>query len=82
MPTPRMVETHAEQLRLWVRGESTHVRTPEGFECCPDFSCCRPELLASRGARRMFLASGPDKRGAMLAGFLAAMLTLEGYGIA
>lgn len=31
------------QLEQWVKGNPLH--NPIGDECCPDFSCCNPELL-------------------------------------
>lgn len=42
-----------EQLELWVKGESVH--NDERNECCPDFSCCKPNLLAPEHERRAFL---------------------------
>lgn len=51
-----------KQLELWVRGKSVH--NDERNECCPDFSCCRPELLAPEHERKTFLAAcqkGDDK---------------------
>jgi hypothetical protein len=55
------------QLLEWAAGRPWHNpwspgATAPGFkssdgECCPDFSCCSPELLASREARVTFLAS-------------------------
>lgn len=41
--------TPNEQLELWVRGKSVH--NDERDECCPDFSCCSPELLAPEHER-------------------------------
>jgi hypothetical protein len=34
--------TPDEQLELWLAGNSVH--NPDTDECCPDFSCCVPEL--------------------------------------
>jgi hypothetical protein len=31
------------QAEAWVRGESKHNDIDN--ECCPDFSCCRPDLF-------------------------------------
>ena len=39
-------------------------------ECCPDFSCCEPKLLASYETRRKFADSSEDQRLAMLGMFL------------
>lgn len=44
--------THLEQLNLWVSGESVH--NSETDECCPDFSCCQPKLLAEESVRKRF----------------------------
>ena len=44
--------TYKEQLALWLDGKPVH-----GEQCCPDFSCCRPELLAPREVREVFMAA-------------------------
>ena len=61
-----------EQLILWVAGDS---RCPnDNGECCPDFSCCVPEVQAEKKVRERFF-SGTDKdRSAMLGMFLGAAL--------
>jgi len=56
------VTTSEEQLRLWVLGNPQHNTARD--ECCPDFSCCRPELLAPERDRKRFAqarAEGDDK---------------------
>ncbi len=63
--------TPEEQLEQWVKGISVH--NPTRDECCPDFSCCRPNLMAPEEQRRRF-AEHPEQRGAMLGMFLGAML--------
>ncbi len=65
-----------EQLRRWVDGDPQHIgdRKDPTSQCCPDFSCCRPELLAPPDVRRAFVAAGPNGRGAFLGGFLGAMI--------
>lgn len=55
--------TSEEQLDRWVAGESVH--NEEWNECCPDFSCCRPELLWPR-AKREFFRDYPECREEML----------------
>ena len=40
------------QLKEWVKGNSIH-NTIDG-ECCPDFSCCKPELLQQKEIRETF----------------------------
>ena len=42
------------QLDEWKRGNSIHNDVDD--ECCPDFSCCKPELLASKEKRETFCA--------------------------
>lgn len=49
----------------------------DGGECCPDFSCCRPELLAPPEVRRAFRAASLKEREKFLSQFLAALLELE-----
>jgi hypothetical protein len=83
----RVVDTNEEQLKLWVEGESVHcrkkinievegkvVRTEELIECCPDFSCCKPKLLATREVRESFLKGNEELRSAMCLTFLGSML--------
>lgn len=45
---------YKEQLRLWVEGESVHDSDEKGEQCCPDFSCCKPELKAPKEERELF----------------------------
>lgn len=76
-PKIDVVATLDEQLRRWVAGEPTHVaaRPPvKGTECCPDFSCCVPELLRPAEERAEFAAASESRRHAMLMGYLGAML--------
>lgn len=76
----RMVDSHEEQVRLWVAGESTHARSQsaEGYQCCPDFSCCRPSLRADEATRRAFEVGSEQTRNVLLASFLGALLKSEG----
>ena len=48
-----------EQLKLWVEGKSVH--NQESNECCPDFSCCQPQLLAPKHERKAFLVAYQKK---------------------
>jgi hypothetical protein len=58
-----------DQLVKWVNGESVHNgATPAVGECCPDFSCCRPELLWSKMRRITFLCATDQERELMLMG--------------
>ena len=72
--------THDEQVKLWVEGKSIH-GAGEYDECCPDFSCCRPELQASREDRERFAKAsfaGDEKTTmGMLMDFLARSMTVE-----
>ena len=61
------------QLEAWVKGMPRH--NTERDECCPDFSCCRPELLAPVKLRRKFIQAGEVERHGMLLHFLAAALS-------
>jgi hypothetical protein len=40
------------RLKLWVDGILIHI---DGDDCLPDFSCCRPELLAPKEERELFV---------------------------
>lgn len=68
-----------EQLENWVKGKSVHNIVDN--ECCPDFSCCKPNLLASQEVRDEFLkATNEDnekKVHAMLMQFLSKLLDDE-----
>lgn len=41
-----------EQLKNWVEGRSIHNDIDN--ECCPDFSCCKPELLVPKHMRQLY----------------------------
>lgn len=77
----KLVDTHEEQLALWVKGESTHVKVllmgNESFECCPDFSCCNPSLKAPYEERRHFAALSEQERTPMLMAFLTKLIDRE-----
>ncbi len=64
--------TSDEQLARWVDGESACPN--DAGECCPDFSCCQPELLADALLRRRFVAVDEAGRSALLMGFLTAAI--------
>lgn len=72
-----------EQLDKWVAGESLHNHnTPvTGGECCPDFSCCIPELQALKATReefrRAWLEGDAAKENELLLQFLGALLQHE-----
>ncbi len=65
------IMTNDEQTERWASGESVHNGKERiDGECCPDFSCCVPELLWPK-ARREFFRDHPDAREEMLFGALA-----------
>jgi hypothetical protein len=43
-----------QQLMLWLIGQPTHLPEPWD-ECCPDFSCCYPDMLMPEDERRDYV---------------------------
>ena len=70
--------TSDEQLKKWVAGESVHNGPHGEGECCPDFSCCKPNLQAAPEIRQAFAASDSKQRYKFLGGFLAAAISAMG----
>ena len=75
------LEAREHQLREWVAGRPWHNPfnhddtrhdgdTSQG-ECCPDFSCCQPSLLAPQAAREAFAKADDETRFKMLGMFLS-----------
>ncbi len=64
-----------QQLELWVAGKSVH--NDERGECCPDFSCCSPELLAPKETREAFQRASQNERMEILMMFLGTMMNQE-----
>lgn len=61
-----------EQLALWVAGES---KCPnDRGECCPDFSCCQPELQADKDTREAFARAFRENREEDIHAFLSMFL--------
>jgi len=64
------------QTSEWLKGNPQH-NAVDG-ECCPDFSCCNPELLAPKEVRELFYKAdqtGNDKVcSRMLGEFLGKMV--------
>lgn len=60
------------QIEEWVKGNSIHNDIDD--ECCPDFSCCRPDLLQPEEIRKTFAALNPEQQEGMLLSFLSAGL--------
>ena len=57
------------QLALWVKGVSAH--NGETGQCCPDYSCCEPALLAPEEERITYLVGTDQQREAMTLTFLS-----------
>jgi hypothetical protein len=81
--------SHEDQLRRWVAGEPVHRHAVlelgdvtggecelEVSECTPDFSCCKPELLAPAITRKAFVECSERDRNVFLGAFLAAAIKL------
>lgn len=67
-----------EQLEQWVLGNS--LCPNDRGECCPDFSCCQPKLLADERARKVFADADEATRLSMLGMFLGAAMALAAMG--
>ena len=69
---PDLLEKYREssqaQLDSWVAGNPVHNNFAN--ECCPDFSCCRPELLWPENKRKAFAEANDEVRMEMLMGAL------------
>lgn len=87
--TPGERISDEEQLARWLDGKPVHrefklqlvdrdgvtvVGEQDCDECCPDFSCCRPNLLVDREIRAAFIAASERGRYKFLGTFLRAML--------
>lgn len=72
-----------KQTELWVNGLSIH--NEDSDECCPDFSCCRPHLIAPIEERLSFqhaVLMGDEKtKNSLLMVFLSRMLTDQGFKV-
>jgi len=72
--------TQKKQLELWLKGTSRH--DYESGQCCPDFSCCNPELLASETERKLFYDAyyrgDEEQKTMLLCGFLGALMAALG----
>ena len=75
------------QLVEWVAGRPWHNplsplgpehEGPGGGECCPDFSCCAPNMLWPKVAREAFGVASTEDRSRMLYGGLAALVNEHG----
>ena len=68
--------TNDEQLEKWVAGISEHNQKVD--QCCPDFSCCKPELLWPKEQRELF-RDRPELRDEMLMMSLSAVFGDKAY---
>lgn len=73
----QVLGSYDEQLDLWVKGESHHVNVHGDEECCPDFSCCKPEMLQPVEIRVAFKNASPRQRDKFLMAFLGALFSKE-----
>ena len=69
-----------EQLDQWVKGSSVHLGDGDESQCCPDFSCCQPRLLAPKEVREKFRDADEETRLGMLGYFLSAAIDLAAKG--
>lgn len=51
--------TPKKQVDLWVDGESVHNNARD--ECCPDFSCCIPEIVTDLETKLKFKKAFMEK---------------------
>jgi len=76
--------TCEEQLQRWLAGDSVHRigDSTRDDECCPDFSCCYPDLLAPFEEREHFVALVQSKGNCvpMLMTFLGRLMRLLNDG--
>lgn len=66
-----------EQLAEWLKGNPIH--NDEREECCPDFSCCTPSLLADQKTRQAFVDGNEELRMSMLGIFLGKAIAEMGF---
>jgi len=74
--TPPGAPTPDEQLKMWVEGKS--VCPNSKHECCPDFSCCRPNMKWPSEKRARFMIAAQPEREKMLMGSLGALVESVG----
>lgn len=65
-------EACAEQVQRWVEGDAQHINAEGGGQCCPDFSCCKPDLTQPLEVRQAFAAAPESDRMRFLGTFLGA----------
>ena len=71
--------TTEEQLEQWLKGNPVHMGERPNGKCCPDFSCCRPDLLSDKETRQIYYDAFKNKQTevyeSMLMGFLGQLLS-------
>lgn len=65
--------TPDEQLAKWVEGESLCPNDRD--ECCPDFSCCCPDIKTPKELRQRFVDATDKERHSMLMMFLGGAMS-------
>ena len=79
--SPEGAPSPDEQLRRWAEGDPTCPNS--NHECCPDFSCCRPNLLWPADRRAKFVTAGQSERKKMMiTGFTGPTFATEALGTA
>lgn len=78
-------EAQEYQLSEWVAGrpwhnpfdhdDTRHDGDKMHGECCPDFSCCQPSMLAPKEAREAFAKAGDKERMGMLGMLLSGVVS-------
>lgn len=68
-----------KQLADWLNGNPVHDGLRD--ECCPDFSCCHPELLWPKERRQEFAAASDQERVPMSVMALRALLESSGHQV-
>ena len=67
-------KAYEEQLKRWVKGDSYHL-IGKHDSCCPDFSCCNPELKVNKKTRETFYAAYKQKNDRVVRGMLMTFLS-------
>ncbi len=70
--------TPERQLKEWQAGRPQCPNTDS--ECCPDFSCCKAELLAPPDIRDAYIAATREERLGLVAAKANRGTRLSGYG--
>lgn len=74
----RVYHNDNRYIRYTSGGVVTDVRKMRGGECCPDFSCCQPQLAWPLEERQKLLNADQSTRQEMLAMSLSAWIAFVG----